>query len=368
MCAKLTNTIMIPYTNKENVKNPIVLLNTVGEEVCDIALLRGCLNPEIELGIKNIRQTEKLSAKQIAAISTYLQGGSEMTNYLVSFQENYSREKEKGKESFKQSKKNFTKLKAILPLLRNEFTSGIDRLDDILDFFDVVSEDEVFSQAEKVAVLFRQQNDIDVDPINLKAWLRRGELDYEKMILPDYNQDMLFSWIEGASWKSNIENPDYFKSLPSILQSYGVALILVPFLPNTVYGAVRWINNHPLVQISDRNQDLATCWITLFHELGHVILHKNTDSLDGTLDSQSKTAKRKKETEANQFAAKYLFNGDNMRKDIFGRVRRNEYIQPSEMASEYNVPLLFVAYWLIKARYQPNFQKRIHIDFASMYQ
>lgn len=358
----------MPYTNKENVTNPIVLLNTVGKEVYEIVTTRGYPDVEATLGIKNLCQLEKLSDKQLNIICNALNADEDFRGYLISFQDNYLKEKAKGQESFKQSKKNFTKLKVVLPLLRNEFTAGIDRLDDILDFFNVDSEKDVFEEAEQVAVLFRQQNDVDVDPINLKAWLRRGELDFERINLPDYNRDLLQQWIEEGQWKINIESVDYFKSLPNILQSYGVALVLVPFLPNTVYGAVRWINGHPLIQISDRNQDLATCWFTLFHEFGHTLLHENTDSLDGAICDNSKTSKRKKETEANLFASRYLFNGDELRKDIFGRVRKGEYLQASELVTEYKVPLLFVAYWLRKAQYQPNFQKRIHIDFSSMYQ
>ena len=358
----------MPYTNKENVTNPIVLLNTVGQEVYEIVTSRGYSDVEATLGIKNLCQLEKLSNKQLTVICNALNEDENFRGYLISFQENYLKEKEKGKESFKKSKKNFTKLQVVLPLLRNEFTAGLDRLDDILDFFNVASEADVFNEAEQVAVLFRQQNDVDVDPINLKAWLRRGELDFERMNLPEYNQELLQTWIDEGQWKSNIESVDYFKSLPNILQSYGVALVLVPFLPKTVYGAVRWIDGHPLIQISDRNHDLATCWFTLFHEFGHVILHKNTESLDGTINEISKTAQRKIETEANLFASQYLFKGDELRKDIFGRVRKGEYIQPSELVKQYKVPMLFVAYWLIKAQYQPNFQKRIHIDFSSMYQ
>ena len=360
---------MRPYTNKENVINPIALLNTVGQEVYEIVTNKGYTDVDIDtkLGIKNLRSLEKLTNKQRTKIATFLNEGEDFCNYLLTFQEKYLHEKAKGKEAFKLSKKNFTKLKPILPLLRNEFTTGIDRLDDILDFFGVNSEADIFDEAKQIEALFRQQNDVTVDPINLKAWLRRGELDFMRMKLPKYDKDQLQAWIYEGQWRTNVENVDYFKSLPNILQSYGVALVFVPFLPNTVYGAVRWFEGHPLIQISDRKQDLATCWVTLFHELGHVILHQNTVNFDGTINETSKYAK-KKETDANLFASRCLFNGDELRKDIFSKVKKGEFIHSSELVSRYKVPLLFIAYWLIKAQYFPQFQKRMHIDFASMYQ
>lgn len=75
-----------------------------------------------------------------------------------------------------------------MPLLRGEFTEGYDILDDILDFFGVDSATEIFETSEKQAALFRSQNKIEVDSINLHAWLRRGELDFNTLNLPDYNE------------------------------------------------------------------------------------------------------------------------------------------------------------------------------------
>ena len=152
-----------------------------------------------------------------------------------------------------------------------KFNDGNDRLDDIIDYFGVNSEEEIFKEAETVAALFREQNNVKVDPVNLKAWLRRGDLDYERFNLPEYDEKAFADWIEAREWASFLGDESYFKSLPEKLSVFGVALVLVPYLKNTVYGAVRWKDGHPLIQISDRNQDLATCWFTLFHEFGHVI-------------------------------------------------------------------------------------------------
>lgn len=352
---------------KEAVRNPLSMFNTVGQELVDIFAAHNIHDAEKRMSVKDLIQKECLTSKQINKACDILGMGDELRNFLTGFQEEYEIDKAKCMAQYKESKKKYTKLKGILPLLRDEFNDGIDRLDDILDYFDVDSEDMIFLESEKAAVLFRQQNNVDVDPVGLKAWLRRGELDFQKMDLPEYNRKGFLQWIEKREWEPELENTAYFLQLPQILSAFGVGLVYVPFLPKTVYGAVRWFDDKPLVEISDRNRDLATCWFTLFHEFGHVIKHEHENIFEGEIN-ESKAKKSKRETEANKFANQYLFNGDDLRKEIFASRRTGQCIDSYELAEKYNVNRLFVCYWLFKAQYMPTFQKRIHIDFISSYQ
>ena len=281
--------------------------------------------------------------------------------------EEYLEEKPRYKANYLHAKKTYTKLKKVLPLLRGEFTAGYDILDDIFDFFGVDSEKEIFETSEKQAALFRTQNKVEVDSINLHAWLRRGELDFKALNLPDYNEKGLMSWIEAREWMKHIEDVDYFKSLPSVLSCFGVGLVFVPSLPKTVYGAIRWFDNKPLIQISDRGHDLVSCWFTLFHEFGHAMKHKNVEIYEGGIN-ESKAQQNQIEKDANKFANKYLFNGDNLRKAVFDRKRAGKFMSAKELAEEFNVQPIFASYWLLKAQYAPAFQSRIQIDFTSQYQ
>ena len=128
---------------KVNVVNPLTLLNTVEQEVENIFTAHG-KNVIDFMPIDKLRAKVKFSEKEIHRLCKKLGMGDELVTFIRNYQEDYVNEKKKASLSFKKSKKAFTQLRDILPLLRNEFTNGLDRLDDILDYFDVDSEEEIF--------------------------------------------------------------------------------------------------------------------------------------------------------------------------------------------------------------------------------
>lgn len=130
------------------VLNPLTLRNTVGGELADIFEARGIKNFEELIGIKDLRSKEKLSNKALRKAAEVL-SDSNVCEYLVNFQKEYLEEKPRYMANYNQAKKTYTKLKKVLPLLRGEFTEGYDILDDILDFFGVDSDTEIFETSEK---------------------------------------------------------------------------------------------------------------------------------------------------------------------------------------------------------------------------
>ena len=86
----------------------------------------------------------------------------------------------------------------------------------------------------------------------------------------------------------------------AMLRGVGVAFCLIPPIPGFgVHGATRWISGHPVVQLSVRGKTDDQLWFTLFHELGHVLLHgQKTVFLQGAGD--------RAEAEADEFASSTL--------------------------------------------------------------
>jgi HTH-type transcriptional regulator/antitoxin HigA len=63
-----------------------------------------------------------------------------------------------------------------------------------------------------------------------------------------------------------------------LLREVGVALCFVPAVPGLgIHGATRWITGHPVIQLSLLWKSDDQLWFTLFHELGHVLLHGSKD-------------------------------------------------------------------------------------------
>ena len=132
-------------------------------------------------------------------------------------------------------------------------------------------------------------------------WLALGEHAAGNEELPDFDREGLERLI--PKLRSLTAEPKPVESLDKVkelLNEVGVAFALIPPIPGFgVYGATRWIAEHPLVQLSVRGKSDDQLWFTLFHELGHVLLHGHkTVFVQGT--------EGKEEDEADNFASRTL--------------------------------------------------------------
>ncbi|WP_281979921.1 ImmA/IrrE family metallo-endopeptidase [Tenacibaculum mesophilum] len=336
---------------KENVINPIEYFNTVGQEIEEILLSNDKdINKIIEdLDWKEKTLTEIIKVKKSEAIFIQKELGIQgIDDYIMNFQKKYKESKQEAERVYKLNNKIYKKVKHLEFYLRGEFNSGIDKLEDISDFLEIDDESEIFEKVNENIALYKISNFVP-DNLNLYAWLKRGELDFYKKHLPSYNREAFLGWIKTKEYLNHIYDLDYIKKLPSVLEEYGVGLVYTEYLNKTVHGAVRWFDERPLVQVSDKNKCLGTFWYTLFHEFGHVIEHENDEVFEGNLDLP-KSKINKKEKEANAFAYNYLFNGDYLRKFVFKSKYSfvdDDYI--NKVSARFNVHKIFTAYWMRKA-------------------
>jgi hypothetical protein len=356
---------------KEDVLNTITLYGTIGEEIESILQARGKDRDDFGRFMgwekKNFSSIKKISGSDISKISKYFDVDG-LADYLRHFQEDYGNVEKRALSEYKENKKLFSKLKGARCMLNGEYTDGVDVLDDIARFFGVENERDICQGADELVALYRTAN-FNPDSLNLFAWMRRGELDFRKLNIGHYDGEAFAKWINGDEWKVRLTDTGYFRTLPGIFREFGVGLVFTSYLNRTVYGAVRWFEGVPLIQLSDREKSLAVCWYTLFHEIGHVLLHENDTVFEGEInESKSKTSQ--KEAEANAFAYERLFNGDALRKYIFGK--KGEVIHDafiSNTAKTFNASTMFVAYWALKAQAERwvcnNYIPRMTFDSAT---
>ena len=89
-----------------------------------------------------------------------------------------------------------------------------------------------------------------------------------------------------------------------ILSEAGAFLVPTASIPRTnINGSICWFGGRPVIQISDRGKRDDIVWFTLFHEIGHVLLHSKKEDY---VDYDQNTHADAKEREADDFAERAL--------------------------------------------------------------
>ncbi len=185
-----------------------------------------------------------------------------------------------------------------------------ERAESLLSFFGVAS----FNSLDKIypfeQIAFRKSNKHKISLENLKAWLRFGEIEAEKIETAPFSLEKLRKEVFNIR-KLNLLPPEkYSDKLIEILARCGVALVFLPYFKNTsVNGATRWLSSDKvLVMVTPKNKMEDILWFTLFHEIGHIIKQhskkKNYISFwdENNLDNKYLTM----EKEADKFASEIL--------------------------------------------------------------
>ncbi|MCG7608760.1 MULTISPECIES: ImmA/IrrE family metallo-endopeptidase [Mycobacterium] len=136
------------------------------------------------------------------------------------------------------------------------------------------------------------------------TWLALGERLVKIDDLPDFNKAALEALVPQLRSLTAQSNPvAAIAEAERLLHEAGVALCLIPPIPGFgVHGATRWIAGHPVVQLSVRGKKDDQLWFTLFHELGHVLLHGHKTVFLQGKDGTHNAA----EDEADEFASRTL--------------------------------------------------------------
>lgn len=174
--------------------------------------------------------------------------------------------------------------------------------EEVLGFFQVASAEAYHEVYGTRIAAYRQSGANAQDPNSLATWLRLGELAAQRRDAGEYDPIRLaesLPTLRGLTVAADLTAA--VDSAKVMLAECGVKLVIIDDVPGTrLYGATRWINKHPVVQLSLRRKKDDHFWFSFFHELGHVLRHKNDDFID----YDGLTSPR--ETEANTFAADLL--------------------------------------------------------------
>lgn len=167
-------------------------------------------------------------------------------------------------------------------------------------FFGVADLDAWYATWSSGSVAYRKVAVRSACPEALSTWLAIGEQRVEILDLPPHDREGLQQALSHLRSLTREDPNSYILRARDILHGVGVAFAVVPPIPGLgVYGATRWVHERPLVQLSLRGKTDDQLWFTLFHELGHVLLHPHSGLY---LTVEEDTA----EQEADVFAAEAL--------------------------------------------------------------
>lgn len=183
-----------------------------------------------------------------------------------------------------------------------ERSSPAQKVQELLEFFGVGA----LSQLDKESVLapaFRRSLVKTANPNALAAWLRRGEKEAAGIETAAFDPAGMRAAIGRVRAMTLLPPSEFIPELVRTCAANGIATVFVPHLPKSyVCGAAYWLGGKAVVQLSLRFRTNDHFWFSLFHELGHILLHGRKETF---LDDSSPDA-GELEDEANQFAARSL--------------------------------------------------------------
>lgn len=188
-------------------------------------------------------------------------------------------------------------------------TRAIDKVLELQHFFGVTSLENI-SQLRRYAPAFRQGGGKYHDnqsPEALATWLRIGELQAQNTVCPAFDKKKLENTLPLIRTLTR-QLPERFEPvLQEFLAEAGVVFVLLPHLPKTyVHGATFWLGNQKAVLLlTIRGAWADIFWFSLFHELGHLLLHPSRKEVILEWDD-TQSENRMREQQADDFAANTL--------------------------------------------------------------
>jgi hypothetical protein len=172
----------------------------------------------------------------------------------------------------------------------------------VLDFFGVSSPTEWSSYWPPVVLStsFKHTVAYESEIASVASWLRRGELLAEQTSCQEWSDQLACESISTIRGLTRIKDTTLMISkLCFICASFGVAVVVEkPPQGCRATGATRWLSpSRALLLLSGRYKTDDHFWFAFFHELGHLVLHRNQKTQIETTGRFSKL-----EDEANKFA------------------------------------------------------------------
>ncbi len=181
--------------------------------------------------------------------------------------------------------------------------SEVETLREVCSFFGVADK-AAWEALWQKPTAFRRSKVFTSDPSAVAAWLRIGEIEAARIPCQPFDKAGLAARLDYLRGLTRETEPSIWRpALTSTCQEVGIAIVFEPEIPGArVVGAARWVAlDKAVVQLSLRHKWSDIFWFTLFHELGHLLVHSKKEVFINDPGPHSGA-----EAEADAFAAQHL--------------------------------------------------------------
>lgn len=282
---------------------------TLQEVLDDRGMTQADLATRTGLSTKHINQIIKGTAPVTPETTILLEratgvGAAVWANLEAAYQLDRSRAKETEKLRLD---RDWLKVFPVTELIKRKWikkcSSDIDTLREICNFFGVADK-AAWEALWEQPTAYRRSRVFTSDPGAVAAWLRIGELQAANVACEPFDKTALRDILDDLRSLTCEADPAVWSpQLHELCRRAGIAVVFEPEIRGArVVGAARWIQpDKALVQLSLRHKWSDIFWFTLFHEIGHLLLHSKKDVFINDPGPHSGA-----ELEADAFAAQHL--------------------------------------------------------------
>ena len=182
-----------------------------------------------------------------------------------------------------------------------------DSIEKVLELWKFYGVNSLKSVQLTESVAWRRGATEQVNVESLAAWLRCGELEAKdaasKVEIQEFNETKLKALIPKLRAYTN-ERGDFWSRVVNDLAGAGVILTAVEHFKGTrANGAMRWIGDNPVIQLSAYGKNADGVWFSLMHEIGHILKHGRKQKHISFVKGKEKSPT---ENEADAFASETL--------------------------------------------------------------
>ncbi len=184
---------------------------------------------------------------------------------------------------------------------------AVGQLRAVLSFFGVAGVEEWRALWESPEAAFRLSPAFTANPGATAAWLRKGEIDAQKIETSPFDMAAFAGALRDLRPLTLKDPAEFVPVLRERCAKSGVAVVFVPPLPGVrAYGVSRWLHgSKALIQLSLRGKTDDHLWFTFYHEAGHITKHGKRAVFVEESDGDG-SCRDPREAEADSFAQEYL--------------------------------------------------------------